>query len=250
MTQPTIFQPRRPLHWRLVWWLRFLGLAAFMALVFQLPRSADVQLTRVDLRWLGVCLLVVVCQLLLEAWVWQWLLWTQRIRHPYPKTIVAYLASRYLGLVTPWHVGEFLAAGYISMDTGLTMGYALSSVVMRKLLYLLVVIGFGIWALPLVGEAPFLHGVRQIVWAGAIVVVALAAGIGLWIWSLRRMAKKWEKLSPWKIELTEFSSGMRHLASARLIVPLVLAALAFSLLFIELDAVLRARREAHPESPV
>ena len=44
-----MFQSRHPLRWRLVWWLRFLGLAAFVALVFQLPRS-DVQLTRLDLR--------------------------------------------------------------------------------------------------------------------------------------------------------------------------------------------------------
>ncbi|MBI3330915.1 MAG: flippase-like domain-containing protein, partial [Candidatus Omnitrophica bacterium] len=96
----------------LVWWLRFAGIAAFLTiLLVQLPRSQEVHLARIDLRWLGLCMLLTIGQLLLEALVWQWLLSAQRIRHPYPKTLVAYLASQYLGLVTPGHVGEFLAAG-------------------------------------------------------------------------------------------------------------------------------------------
>ena len=130
--EPLAFQYRKPVRGSLVWWLRCLGVIAFIVILFvQLPRSQEVHLARIDLRWLGVCMLLTILQLLLEAFVWQLLLSAQRIRHSYPKTLIAYLASQYLGLVTPGHVGEFLAAGYISMNTGITFGYALSSVVMK-----------------------------------------------------------------------------------------------------------------------
>jgi uncharacterized membrane protein YbhN (UPF0104 family) len=232
---------RKPVKGSLVWWLRFLGVAAFVVVLLRLPsHQAGVQLLRMDLRWLGFCMLLTIGHLLLEAVVWQWLLATQRIHHPYPKTVAAYLASQYLGLVTPGHVGELLAAGYISMNTGITFGYALSSVVMKKALIWLASIGFGIWGLQLLTAIPLAQGVRWALVAGLTVLVALSAGIALWVVSLRRLTRRWERLSPWQIDMTEFWSGMRRLLSLPLIIPMGLSALAFSLLFFQLDAVLHA----------
>ena len=185
-------------------------------------------------------MLLTVLGLLLESFVWHLLLSVQRIRHPYPKTLVAYLASQYLGLVTPGHVGEFLAAGYVSMNTGITVGYALSSVVMKKILFWITIIGFGIWGLPLLANVPFLQGVRQIVWTGILVLGVLSVGITVWVVSLRRLGRKWGRLSPWQVDMTDFWLGMRQLASVRLVVALGVAVLAFSLLFFQLDAVLHA----------
>ena len=235
------FQYRKPIRGSLVWWLRFLGIAAFLAiLVMQLPRSQEVHLDRIDLRWLGFCMLLTIAQLLLEALVWHWLMAAQRIPHPYPKTLVAYLAAQYLGLVTPGHVGEFLAAGYISMNTGITFGYALSSVVAKKAIFWAVTIGFGLWGVPLLADVTLLHGVQRMVWASLVILVALSAGITVWVLSLRHLARKWEKLSPWQIDMTEFWAGIRHLVSPRLLLPLSTAILAFSILFVQLDAVLHA----------
>jgi uncharacterized protein (TIRG00374 family) len=234
------FHYRKPVTGSLVWWLRFLGIVAFVIVLLRLPTSQEIQLFHIDLRWLGVCMLLTVLQLLLEAFVWQWLLSTQRIRHPYPKTVLASLASQYLGLVTPGHVGEFLAAGYISMDTGITFGYALSSVVMKKVLTWVTIVSFGVWGLQLLAQVPLLEGVQWVVLASIVVLVVLSVGISLWVVSLRRLARKWERLSPWQVDMTEFWSGMRHLFSLRLLVPLGVAALAFSLLFVQLDVVLRS----------
>ena len=240
------YQYRKPVRGSLVWWLRFLGIAAFFIVLLRLPRSQDVQPFRIDLRWLGLCMLLTILQLLLEAFVWQWLLRSQRIRHPYPKTLLAYLASQYLGLVTPGHVGEFLAAGYISMDTGITFGYALSSVVMKKVLTWVTIVSFGVWGLQLLAQIPLLKGIQWVVVASIGVVVALSAGITLWMVSLRRLARKWQKLSPWQIDMTEFRSGMRHLLSPRLLAPLALSATAFSLLFLQVGAILRSLGVALP----
>jgi uncharacterized membrane protein YbhN (UPF0104 family) len=231
---------RKPVRGSLVWWLRCFGIVAFLIVLLRLPKSQDVRLSHIDLRWLGFCMLLTILQLLLETSVWQWLLSVQRIRHPYPKTVLAYLASQYLGLVTPARVGEFLAAGYISMETGITFGYALSSVVVKKVLAWLTVMGFGIWGLQLLAQVPFLQGIRWVVIASVTVLVILSVGIALWVVSLRRLARRWEKLSPWQVDMTEFWSGVRHLASPRLIVPLAVTALAFSLIFVQLDAVLRS----------
>lgn len=245
-TNPT-FQYRKPVRGSVVWWLRFFGIAAFITiLAIQLPRSQDVQLSRIDLRWLGVCMGLTMAQLLVEALVWHTLMAQQRIPHPYPQTLVAYLASQYLGMVTPGHVGEFLAAGYVSMNTGITFGYALSSVVVKKMLFWTVLIAAGVWSLPLLAGVTYLHGIQRIIWASGAVLAALSVGIAVWVISLRKLAKKWESLSPWQIDMTEFWSGIRHLASPRLLVPLAAAAIAFGILFIQLYCVLRAMGLALP----
>lgn len=235
-------QYRKPVRGSLVWWLRFFGIVTFVVILLRLPHRQEVQLAHIDLRWLGFAMLLTVAQLLLEAFVWQLLLAIQRIRHPYPKTILAYLASQYLGLVTPGHVGEFLAPGYISMDTGITFGYALSSVVMKKILGWVTVVGFGVWGLPLLAQV----GVRQVVWVTAVALVALSGGIAVWVFSLRRLAKKWRKLSPWQIDMDEFWAGMRRLTSAPLAAALAMSVLAFGILFFQVDAVLRALGIALP----
>ncbi|MBI3020494.1 MAG: flippase-like domain-containing protein, partial [Candidatus Omnitrophica bacterium] len=222
------------------------GLVAFLIVLLRLPKSQEATLVHIDLRWLGFCMLLTILQLLLEAFVWQLLLSSQRIRHPYPKTLLTYLASQYLGLVTPGHVGEFLAAGYISTETGITFGYALSSVVMKKVLAWVTIVSFGVWGLQLLALVPLLRGIQWVVVMSGVVLVALSAGIALWVVSLRRLTRKWEKLSPWQVDMTELWSGMRHLVSLRLIVPLGVAALAFSLLFLQLNAVLRSLGIALP----
>jgi len=234
------FQYRRPVRNAIIWWLRCFGVVTFLIILLRLPRSRDVSVSHLDLRWLGFCMLLTICQLLLEGFVWQWLLSSQRIRHPYPKTLLAYLASQYLGLVTPGHVGEFLAAGYISTETGITFGYALSSVVMKKVLSWVTIVSFGVWGLQLLPQVPLLKGVQWAVVMSVLVLVALSAGISLWVVSLRRLARKWQKLSPWQVDMTEFWAGMRNLFSLRLIVPLGVTALAFSLLFLQYDGILRA----------
>jgi hypothetical protein len=81
---------------------------------------------------------------------------------------------------------------------------------------------------------------QRIVMASATVLVVLAFGIGLWVLSLRWLAKKWRALSPWQVDMAEFWSGFRHLVSVRLVMPAALAVAAFSLLFFQLNAVLRA----------
>ena len=230
----------------LVFWLRWLGVAAFLVVLMRLPASRDVRLVHIDLRWLGLCMALTLGQLLLEAGVWQWLLSAQQIRHPYPKTLLAFLASQYLGLVTPGHVGEFLAAGYISMETGLTFGYALSSVVMKKALAWISLVGFGLWGLSLLATLPLREGMQWAALASLGVALVLAAGIALWVLSVRRLTRKWQKLSPWTIDLTEFRSGMRHLCTWKLVMPLVTSAAAFSVLFFQLDAVLRSVGAALP----
>jgi uncharacterized membrane protein YbhN (UPF0104 family) len=243
---PPAFQVRKPVRGLAIWWLRFAGIGALIAgLLVHLARSPDVSLARIDVRWLVVAAALTVCQLLLEALAWRGLLASQHIRYPYPKTLVAYLASQYLGLVTPNHVGELLAAGHISVDTGITFGYALSSVVLRKLLSTVAAVGFGLWSLPLLADLPFLQGVRMVVWS-AVVVVTFSGGIALWVLSLRRLARKWEQASQWKIDAVEFWAGMRQLFTPGLVVTALMAAVSFSLLFFQLEVVTRAMGVALP----
>ena len=242
-----IIRSRKPVGGSLVWSLRVCGVIALVILLLlNLPKSHDVQLSHIDLRWLGWCMLLTLLQLCLEAFVWHWLLSTQGIRYVYPKTLRAYLASQYLGLVTPGHVGEFLAAGYISMETGITFGYALSSVVMKKILNWIVVVGFGLWGLQLLGQLPLLQHVRGHLFVSLAVPVILAAGIALWVVSLRKLAKKWQRLSPWQIETAELYAGLKQLLTTKLVWPLLATVVSFSLLFVQLDAVLRALGVARP----
>ena len=79
-----------------------------------------------------------------------------------------------------------------------------------------------------------------------VALVVMSAGIGLWVVSLRRLARKWARFSPWQVDMSEFWPGMRQLGSVKLLAPLAIAALAFSLLFFQLDAVLRSLGIALP----
>lgn len=237
---------RKPVRGALVWWLRFLGVVAFLVVLRHLPGGRDVKLEHMDVRWLGACMLLAMCQLLFDAFAWHWLLAAQRIRLTFLETLINYLSSQYLGLVTPGHVGEYLAAGYVTSGTGITFGYALSSVVMKKLLSWASLILFGVWALPYLADVSVFQGVKWALVAAAVIIVLMGGGIAIWVFSLRRLARKWERLTPWLIDTTEFWSGMRALTGFRLVLPFALSALSFSLLFFELDAVLRALGIALP----
>ena len=92
----------------------------------------------------------------------------------------------------------------------------------------------------LFARLPRLEGVQWMALTTFVVLLILAAAITIWVVSLRRLAKKWKKLSPWQIDMTEFWAGMHGLLSPRLLVPLAMAALTFALLFVQLDAVLHA----------
>ena len=239
-TSPPSFEYHKPFRGHLTWWFRCLGLVAFVLLLLNLPQAQGTSLWRIEFRWLALCMALVGLQLLLEACVWRWLLAAQRITYPYRKAVVAFLASEYLGLVTPGHVGELLAAGYISTDTGITFGYALSSVIMKKALNWVAVVGVGIWGLPLLTELSWLHGVGGVALGSLGALALLSGGMAIWVVSLRRLTRTWERHSSWRVDLTEFWSGMRHLASWKLLVPLLVTLLGFSLLFVQFDLVLRA----------
>ena len=239
-TSPPSFEYHKPFRGRLTWWLRCLGLVAFVLLLLNLPQAQENSVWRIEFRWLGACMALVGLQLLLEAFVWRWLLAAQRIAYPYRKAVVASLASEYLGLVTPGHVGELLAAGYISTDTGITFGYALSSVIMKKALNWVAIVGFGIWGLPLLSELSWLHGVGGVALGSLGALLLLSGGVAIWVVSLRRLTRRWEQRASGRVDLTEFWSGMRHLVSWKLLVPLAVTLLGFSLLFIQFDLVLRA----------
>ncbi len=235
-----VMQYRKPVRGSLVWWGRFIGVTSFLVVfLVYLARSRETSFLHLSVRWVWLSAALTLVQLFLDAFVWYWLLAIQHIRYAYFKTLLAYLTSQYLGLVTPNHVGELLAAGHISVDTGITFGYGLSSVVMKKVLSIATVIGFGVWSLPLLAEMPFLQGVQAVAWSLAVLVM-FSAGISLWVVSLRRLAHKWERVSPGMIDMTEFWAGIRSLMTPRLVIPLAIAALAFSLLFVQLDFVARA----------
>jgi glycosyltransferase 2 family protein len=239
---PTI-KTRKPIRGSLVWWLRLMGVLTFLILIFRLPTSEDVRLSHIDLRWLGLCMILTLVQVLLDSSIWQWLLAKQNIRHAYTRTIQAQLASQYLGFVTPGRVGEFLAAGYISMNTGITVGYALSSVVMKKILGWMALLTFGLWGLPILSEITdmsFSSGVGKLVWISVAVFITLSVAIFIWVLSLRQLAKKWQKLSPWQIDMTEFRAGIKQLISLDLILPFLLALFSFSIFVIQLYAILKA----------
>ena len=52
---PPAFHYRKPVRGSLVWWLRFLGIVAFLVILSRLPSAQhEMQLARLDLRWLGL----------------------------------------------------------------------------------------------------------------------------------------------------------------------------------------------------
>ncbi|MCX5752598.1 MAG: lysylphosphatidylglycerol synthase transmembrane domain-containing protein, partial [Candidatus Krumholzibacteria bacterium] len=89
---------------------------------------------------LAIALALTVGFVVLKAVRWKYLLAMQGIDYETRDCFLAYLASMYVGLVTPGRLGDFVKAIYLRTDKGVTLGRGFSSVFADRLFDLLILI--------------------------------------------------------------------------------------------------------------
>jgi hypothetical protein len=176
-----------------------------------------------------------VFRLLIDSWRWKYLLYMQNIRYSLRNAFLVYLSSIYFGIITPGRIGNFIRAFYLRNDTKIPIGSALSSVVVDKMLELVVLIGFGWWGLSLL---PISRRVF-IIWLASLVLLLLLLGVAfsrrfhrIVLKVFSKVAKLGEFTDKTKISLEDFYKGLSYFKDIKIVVPIILTALAFFILFI------------------
>jgi uncharacterized protein (TIRG00374 family) len=108
---------------------RFIGLAIMAYIAYQLDwdRLGDL-LKRTHWSLLGAAVALNLPVLWLKSLRWRWLVRMQGVNLSMKDAFLYYLASLYIGFITPGRLGEFTKLAYLKTDHGMGAGLALSNV--------------------------------------------------------------------------------------------------------------------------
>ena len=218
-----------------LWVIRLLGIILFIFILTRLDLSTTAHtITKVNLWYLALAIVLNLPVVFLKSWRWQFLLKMQGITYFLRQAFLAYLNGIYLGLVTPGRFGELARVFYLTGDKELAFGGAFSSVVVDRLLdiYLLLLVGgYGLIAFSLLPEATILP-VTVLTLLLALPLLLLSENIGKGLIGLVCRPRLFGKLAE-KIDapVDEFYRGVDKLAHPRLILPLLMTLGAYAVFF-------------------
>ena len=215
---------------------RLIGLAILAVILLRLDLEATIA-TLAEVRW-GYLLLALAADPLLfglKSWRWRELLQMQGIQYPGWDAFLVFVAGLFLGLVTPGRVGEMSKALYLKQDKGVPVSEGLANVLVDRLfdLYTILVLGVAglIWFRLLPGW------ILGLFVAGTIATLLMPLALlsqRLATWGLR-LTRQLPLLRRWNTRLTEatgrFQRGLRPLMTAKLVVPLGLTLVSYTLFF-------------------
>jgi len=218
--------------------LRYLG---FLLLVVLVVVAGPGKMLRVALEarpsWLLVAFVLNVPQLGLKAFRWFLLVRWQGLRLSYPRALLAYFSCLLVGFLTPGRIGEVTKAFTLKYESGTSLSYALSSVVLDRMfdMYLLLSLGsLGIVRFALVGTVLswptfialcvllcipllFLHQ-RLTRWAGA--------------WAIRLPVLR-SRAAFLNEKVNQFADGLAVLRPGRILLAIGLTACAYAIFFLQ-----------------
>ncbi|MBI4700402.1 MAG: flippase-like domain-containing protein [Deltaproteobacteria bacterium] len=154
--------------------IRLLGPALLVAVLLRIEDPSALGATLRGASPLLLALAVALNSLNLHCKVlrWQALLRTRGVSYPLGRAWKAFLASVYLGMLTPGRVGDVLRIQYVRRDVGMPYAEGLAVVVMDRFCDIYVLLGFV--AIGVARLATVLSGALAYVTWGGVAVVALA----------------------------------------------------------------------------
>jgi len=218
-----------------LWLIRFIGI---ILLIFILTRidlsSVAYTITKVNLWYLALAIILILPVIFFKSWRWQSLLKTQGITYPLRQAFLAYFSGIYLGLATPGRLGEFARVLYLTDDKELSVSEAFSSVLVDRLCdvyLLLIVIGYALIAFSLLGGETII-AVIILAFLLALSLLLLNRQIGTRLIRIvykAKVLKRFERRMDTFVE--EFYSGIQGLVSSRLVFPVLLTVAAYTVYF-------------------
>lgn len=159
---------------------RVLGLVIFVVILVNIDwRETAVLISRVHVGFLAAAAALFPLFVLLKALRWHVILKGQGIVYPVRKCYGAYLASNFLGVITPGRVGELTKAIYLKEDAGISYSRAFPSVIIDRL--------FDLAALALTAAAGVFMFMQDMRAAVAVVIAAVSLAVLLAALNLGRL---------------------------------------------------------------
>ena len=136
--------PTEKKHGRINRYTRLIGLLLLVVVLVKADLGKALSVL-VDVRVLPLLLAIIanLPQLGLKALRWHSLLKMQGVSYRFRHAMLAYFSSVYIGILTPGRLGEFAKALYLKQETAITIGEAISSVLVDRLFDLYALIGAG-----------------------------------------------------------------------------------------------------------
>lgn len=125
-------------------YFRILGIIIFMFILYKINPLKILPVIK-NTYWtpFGFAMALLFPLMSLKAMRWNSLLKMQNIQYSLKGAISVYLASYYVGMVTPGRVGDFIKVGYLSRDKAVSYGGAFVSVIVDRFLDLILIIVVG-----------------------------------------------------------------------------------------------------------
>jgi len=169
------------------WLLRLVGLALFFLILtaVDVPRTLN-YLTKANLWYVGLAVVLVVPHLATKAWRWQVLLRGIGIDIGVLEATRLYAIGQAAGVLTPGQAGDVVKAVYLKAG-GHSLGRSLVTVVVDRLFDLLVVGGLALWGVFVVGRVPAGQTAMVVLLVIAIVVLFVLFSSQVWQSPLARV---------------------------------------------------------------
>ena len=219
-------------------WLRLIGIGLLGYLLWKTDTSELLAVFgKVSIPLLLLAIILDIPSVVLKSLRWRSLMRAQDIHYSLWQSILAYYSTIFLGLFTPGRLGEFAKAIYVSNDSDIPIGKALSSVLVDRLFDLLLLVVVGCFAL--------LTTTMLNTWQTWFSIVLIAVGLVLawWLymtdkgfgWAsqlasrlLGRIGRKLLAPDSWLIEMR---AGLKQLPTRTLLVASIITTLAYLVLF-------------------
>lgn len=129
-------------------YLKIFGIIIFIVILFKIDILLVLKiLFEIKLVYILAAICLTAPVILAKAWRWKYLLSMQDVNYSLKSAFLSYLASTYLGVITPGRLGDFTKVLYLKYDKNVVPGRAFSSVIVDKIFDLLVLLFVGIVSL-------------------------------------------------------------------------------------------------------
>jgi len=219
------------------WLFQLIGVFMFVYILYKVDMKNVISLlVGAQYAILAIALALTFGFVVLKALRWKCLLAMQGIDYEVKDCFLAYLASMYVGLVTPGRLGDFVKVIYLKTDKNVTLGRGFSSVVADRLFDLLILIAMafsGVLAFALTRNMLIVI-LSWILVFMVTVFVFLNERFGRpMVRALFRVFMPKKMGSGLEAQFEDFYSGIGQLKKLAIFVPLLLSVLTYLVLYIQ-----------------
>lgn len=219
------------------WLFQLIGILLFVLILWKLNlRIVFSILANTQPIVLLLALSLSIPFVLLKVVRWRYLLRMQAIDYDFKNSLLAYLGSMYLGLVTPGRIGDFAKVLHLKSDKRVPLSEGFSSVFVDRLFDLLIVVSMacaGGLAFALSRNILVVIFVFLLLFL-AIVFVLLNARIGKPLISVLFRAvlpRKYGDAA--EVRFATFYNGIEQFKNLKIVYPLFLSLLGYSIFFVQ-----------------